>query len=128
VLKGVHLLHQLKLTNMGGTPATVLSFELEHSTFGTEGINGPRGVLIKDIKNDNFDRVLGPGESIQDTPIDIFQFIKSGPDDFVGFHCRITYRHVFGDDAEEVLLDYTYVPFSQQLAKVPQPKTGGVKS
>lgn len=67
VLKGVHLLHQLKLTNMGGTPATILSFELEHSILGMGGINGPRGVPIKDIENDNFDRVLGPGESIQDS-------------------------------------------------------------
>src|SRR5947209_4981257 len=46
ILRGHHLNHRLKLTNMGRTPATILTFELEHSTL-TEGIGGPRGETIK---------------------------------------------------------------------------------
>ncbi len=129
-----HLIHSLKLTNMGRTPATILEFELGHSPLGDQGINGPIGEIVKDMDNKEFDRVIAGGESIQETPININDFvhksiIKAGDSDkFVGFYGLIKYQHVFSDiDIVELRFRYIYSPFTQQLTRISQSTSGEAK-
>ena len=130
LLKGEHLNHLLKLTNMGRTPARILTFELGHSPLGDEGINGPIGEIVKDIENNEFDRILGGGESIQDTEINVSQLVNKSikkvgdSKTFIGFYGLIKYQHVFSNvDVEEVPFRYLYNPFTQQFTRMPQPKS-----
>jgi hypothetical protein len=134
ILNGEHLKHRLKLTNMGRTPATIITFELGHSPLGDEGINGPIGDIVKDIENNEFDRVISGGESIQDTVIDILQFRNKSiekvgdSENCVGFYGLIKYRHVFSSvDIEEVSFRYLYSPVVQKLTRVSEFKTDKAK-
>jgi hypothetical protein len=99
-LRGKHWNQKLKLTNMGRTPATVLSFELEHRALGDGGIDDPVSEPIKEFNNQQFDRVLIAGES------------GCGP-------WSIARSTGLGSMVAEFSFRYIFSPLDQGLTKVP---------
>ncbi len=137
VLEGEHLKHKLKLTNMGRTPAHILSFQIGYSCL-SEGVTdlpeGSSGDLVE-LKSSQFDHLLAAGASMEvlEPIIDVNWYLDSinsieiiraiqDSKNTVVFHGWVRYQHVFSsNDFIEEPFCYSYSPSKQRLNKLVRP-------
>jgi len=136
VLKGDHLRHKLKLTNMGRTPAHILEYQIGYSREVDKMETGYRMVDTVKRPEIKFDRLLGGNDSVEIKVVDVAEYIRdsfsfeaishSGATGI--FSGSVKYQHVFSDtDLVEVPFVYLYVPEAQQLRRVPLSRTKKAK-
>lgn len=133
VLSGEHLKHRLKLTNMGRTPAHVLSFRIGYSCL-LEGVTVlPEGTSGDIVEKHPFDHLLATGAAIEvlEPTIDVDKFrrdsIKQVGDSkkiedakwTLVFHGWVEYLHVFSEKSVRELFCYVYIPSLQRLRREP---------
>jgi hypothetical protein len=132
ILNGAYMNHVLKLTNMGRTPALILSYELDYSCLG-EGVTTLRGGAIQMQRSQRlFEHVLGAGESTEaPEPVNVYDYIWKGIEEInklkntAVFHGRVKYMHVFSKtEVMQVDFCYVYRPSLSRLEKAPPEKAG----
>ncbi len=136
ILKGDHLKHKLKLTNMGRTPAHILSFQIGYSCL-SEGVTDlPKGTCGDIVEVHPFDHLLAASGSteILEPIIDVDWYINSSNSieiirairetkNTAVFHGWVRYQHVFsGNDVIEEPFCYSYSPQNMRLNRVVRPK------
>jgi hypothetical protein len=129
ILDGYHLNHLLRLTNMGRTPAHILSYELGYSCLG-EGVTSlPEDAVGTQVSQLPFDHVLGAGQSTEaPEQIHVDNYIGSSREEIsrskntAVFHGWVKYLHVFSDrEIVQVPFRYVYRPSLFRLEKAPRP-------
>lgn len=136
IMKGDHLKHKLKLTNMGRTPAHILSFQIGYSCL-SEGVTDlPEGTSGDIVAVHPFDRLLAAGGAMEvlEPIIDVNWYINSSDSieviraiselkNTAVFHGWVRYQHVFSrDDVIEEPFCYSYSPQDMRLNRVAGPK------
>jgi hypothetical protein len=126
LLKGKHLVHELKLTNMGRTPAHIFSFYCGQAILekGERYLEGKRAESGESVIP--FDHVLPAGKSVivDDYSLDVYYYIKDYEAEIdklektAVFHGYVTYQHVFSEgETEDAPFLYSYTPLNPGLAK-----------
>ena len=129
---GDHLKHRLKFTNMGRTPAHILSYELRYSCLdkGVTQLSG--GSVRNQTTMRPFDRLLaGGGHTTPPELVDVDNYMR---DSITGinklentavFYGWVRYQHVFSKtEIVEEPFRYVYRPSTLGLEKVPAPASG----
>jgi len=137
VLKGDHLKYKLKFTNMGRTPAHILSFQIGYSCLLEDVTDLPEGTSGDLVEAHAFDHLLAASASTEvlEPIIDVNWYINSSDSIEVikaikdlkrtaVFHGWVRYQHVFSNtDVIEEPFCYSYSPQNMRLNKVVRPKT-----
>jgi hypothetical protein len=127
VLKGDHLRHKLKFTNMGRTPAHILRYQITYSCLdkGVTSLSG--GTVARQDSAYIFDHLLGSTDSIEVPEIvDVDEYMSErikGIKDLENtavFHGWVEYQHVFSDsEVVRVPFCYSYKPSILGLVRAP---------
>jgi hypothetical protein len=134
IIRGYHLMHNLKMTNMGRTPATILKFSIGHSYMEKDGTDSPTGNVVQGIERPEFDQILGGGASTDVMEVNIKRLrdslIKEDGDSKkpIIFHGSVEYQHVFSEvEVIVVRFRYLYVPSTARLERMSTSKTDKTK-
>lgn len=134
IIRGYHLRHTMKLTNMGRTPAQILRFQIGYSHLPQGVTELPEGSIGDLVEAREFDHALGGAESIevQEPIIDVFNNQGSTAEQVRAVHEHratlvvhgwVEYQHVFDwNNTERVDFCYSYSPETRRLNKVACPK------
>jgi hypothetical protein len=132
VLRAEHLWHLLKLTNMGRTPAHILSFRIGYSCL-PEGVTElPENAIGDPVEEMRFDRLLAAGDALEiSEPIvkvqDYFKDDLTAIYDFkrtAVFYGWVEYQHVFSEsDVLKEPFVYSFSPTNLRLNRVARPRT-----
>ena len=130
LLNQEHLKHKLKLTNMGRTPAHILSYRLIYSCLD-KGVTSLSGKIAERQDSQHiFDHLLGATDSTEAQEIVhvdkyLFRKIKGIKEleNTAVFHGWVKYQHVFSDsEVVKVSFCYSYRPSTLGLVRVPEVK------
>jgi hypothetical protein len=136
VTRGDHLKHKLKFTNMGRTPAHILSFQIGYSCL-LEGVTDlPEGTSGDIVEAHPFDQLLAAAGAIEvlEPIIDVDWYLNSNNSietirairelkNTAVFHGWVRYQHVFSsNDVIEEPFCYFYGPQNMRLNRVVRPK------
>jgi len=135
ILAGRHLRYTMKLTNMGRTPAEILSFRICYSHLPNGARELPQDDVGELLEEREFDHLLGPADSIeiQEPMVDVNDNLGRSIEEIRAIrelrttlvvHGLVRYRHIFsGGDTETSEFCYAYSPVTDRLNKVSRPKT-----
>lgn len=133
VTRGEHLVHKLKFTNMGRTPAHILRYQIGYSR-DVDATGAELRMIDTKHSETVFDRLLGGDDSIEVEDIDAYQHIRDsieavGDTEATGiFSGWVEYQHVFSDtEVVKVSFAYLYTPSTMRLVKIPMRKTDKTK-
>jgi hypothetical protein len=126
VLRGDHLRHRLKFTNMGKTPAHILRYRISYSREVDATKTGFRMIENAKTPQVEFDRLLGGNDSVDVKDINVAEYIRDsiqeiGHSEATGIVSgTVEYLHVFSDtEVVKVPFVYLYVPSAEQLRRIP---------
>ncbi len=113
-LLGKHMLHALRITNVGRTPAHILSFQIGYTCL-LEGVTDISPDTSDDlVERSEFDYLLAGGQTIEMlAPVDILEKMASSWTEIrerkktAIFRGWVKYRHIFSE-TEECQSDYCY--------------------
>jgi len=130
LLNQEHLKHKLKVTNMGKTPAHILSYRLIYSCLD-KGVTSLSGKIAERQDSQHiFDHLLGATDSIEAPEmIHVDKYISrkikgiKELENTAVFHGWVKYQHVFSDsEVVKVSFCYSYKPSTLGLVRVPEVK------
>jgi hypothetical protein len=128
------LKHSLKLTNMGRTPAHILSYQIYYSCLD-KGVSSLSGrTVTRQGSTRIFDHLLGATDWIEvPETVDVYSYMNER---FTGieklentavFHGWVEYLHVFSNsEVLKVPFCYVYKPSIMGLERVPEIRTDNV--
>jgi hypothetical protein len=117
VLAGKHLIYSLKITNMGRTPAQVVSWELRYTCLPDGASDLPENAPGEFVSSHEFYHLLaGNGASvvIDEPPLDAGDLMSESLDAIrqlrktAVFHGHVRYRHMFSEK-DDAYADFCYV-------------------
>jgi hypothetical protein len=127
ILRGEHLRHVVKLTNLGRTLAHILDYQVGCTCLKEDVKELPENAQGDFADRRTFDQILPAGESIEITEpvIDVFDFIKRcGEAEINSFkktaviHGLVRYRHIFSEDVQEAPFVYVYKASEKRLSRL----------
>jgi hypothetical protein len=125
ILRGHHLRYNLKLTNMGRTPAQIFGFATRYSCLGKGVTDLPENAGGNQVSSRPFEHLLSSGSAVEiGEPIDVGQYMQEDVDSIqqlektAVIHGSVKYRHIFSADDNYAEFCYVYTVSEERLSSV----------
>jgi hypothetical protein len=124
--EGLHLMHRLKFTNMGRTPAHILRYRITYSCLDKGVTNLSGGTVARQDSEIIFDHLLSASTSVEAREtVDVNKYMSgrikgiTALENTAVFQGWVEYQHVFSSEVIRAPFSYSYKPSTLGLVRVP---------